>query len=319
MPAQRLSLAAPSAAAAAAPALLLIRFFLAGVVLLDPARADVRDWVSPHHVPNIDTCPGGCAPWTNVSTDPVEQTRIDSFWSSAEAQRSAGSRCAMPAASAGYDLGDGRYIDHIFNSLAGPWCYCVDPIDTVPRLQYCIPDPARPAAVEQLNLQVAAPDVVVASFVTRDTLHTAQTSPPVGQIGSSRADAEKNPVGGISHFYPALSTAEGSNYTLHFIKFGGLVPGQTDTYRVKSGNKDESRAEWSTWHEFRAPRAADQGPTRIGIYGDMGHSQHNPMQNLVDYCHRGDIDTIVHMGDRECTLRLQYFLPETCFLPPQIQ
>ena len=37
---------------------------------------------------------------------PAEQARIDSFWSDPAAQRNAGSRCAMPAASAGYDLGD---------------------------------------------------------------------------------------------------------------------------------------------------------------------------------------------------------------------
>ena len=143
---------------------------------------------------------------------------------------------------------------------------------------------------------------VVASFVTRDTLHVAQTSPPMGQIGNNRADAENNPVPGISHFYPALSAAEDSNYTLHFVKFGGLVPGQTYTYRVRSGNEDKAQQEWSPWHKFRVPRAASHGPTRIGIYGDMGHSLHNPMQNLVDYCNRGEIDTIVHMGDRKSLL-----------------
>ena len=39
------------------------------------------------------------------------------------------------------------------------------------------------------------------------------------------------------------------------------------------------------------------GETRLATYGDMGHSHHNNMQNLLDDCKSGKVDAIVHMGD----------------------
>ena len=36
---------------------------------------------------------------------------------------------------------------------------------------------------------------------------------------------------------------------------------------------------------------------KFAIYGDMGHSKYNPMENLKNACETGKIDFIVHMGD----------------------
>ena len=273
------------------------RGFVAALALFvqsscDFANADVKDFIALNFIPDPSTCPGGCAQWASASDDPKEQERLDSFWKFGKPPASAGNKCAMPAASAGYDLGDGRYIDHIFNSYSGPWCYCSDPVDTSPRLQYCIPDPLRPSFVEQLNLQVAAQDVIVASFVTRDTNETVLAAAATGEIGTSQKDAKV--VTGVSHFYQALASAEKTGYALHFVKFSGLKPGTQYTYRVKSGN---SANLWSDWKMFRAPRSTSESPTVMAVYGDMGHSYHNPMENIQDYCENGDIDAVLHMGD----------------------
>merc|ERR1711871_1445549 len=82
------------------------------------AKADVKDFLASNYIPDSATCPGGCAEWASASDDPKEQARLNSFWKFGKPPPSAGNSCAMPGASAGYDLGDGRYIDHIFNSFA---------------------------------------------------------------------------------------------------------------------------------------------------------------------------------------------------------
>ena len=98
--------------------------------------------------------------------------------------------------------------------------------------------------------------------------------------------------------------------------------------QVKSGGADCS---WSSSLEFRVPRqvsfvvparspsppgcgrrwfsrcshyarvlpchSVQRGPTRIGMYGDMGHSRYNAMGNLAADCAEQRIDLIVHMGD----------------------
>lgn len=257
-------------------------------VMLGVVGADVQDHLVPNFIPDPATCPGGCATWATATSDPVEQARLNSFWADGKPPADAKNTCAMPAASAGYDLGDGVYNDLIFNSFAGPWCYCAKPIDTAPRIQYCKPDPARPSYVEQLNLQVAAEGIIVASFVTRDP---EGVQGAVGEFGKSKDNSIV--VGGVSFFYETVSKSENLNYTLHFVKFAGLEAGEEYTYRVKSGSDTNL---WSEWHKFRVPRSS-KVPTRIAIYGDMGHSWHNPMQNLKKDCEAGIIDTIVHMGD----------------------
>lgn len=157
----------------------------------------------------------------------------------------------MPGASAGLFECDGCTVDKIYNSFAGPWCYCKE---DGRKEQYCTPPTAVP---EQLNLQVAAPDVVVASFVTFETEATPE--PPVAMFGSDQHHLK--PVTGVSHLYQALSTAEHNNYTFHFVRFAGLEPRKTYFYKVKSGNPD---GQWSEVFSFRSLYTS--GPTRIASY-----------------------------------------------------
>ena len=60
--------------------------------------------------------------------------------------------------------------------------------------------------------------------------------------------------------------------------------------KVKSGTSP-----YSARFTFRAPYAS--GATKVAIYGDMGNSVYNNMENLLSDCSRGTIDAIVHMGD----------------------
>jgi hypothetical protein len=194
----------------------------------------------------------------------------------------------MPAVSAGYKECDGCTVDTVWNSFAGPFCYCASPAAGYDNAQYCNPGSVAP---EQINLQVASQDVVVASFVTHDKAMPSASSPPVAMFGETQASSK--PVNGVSHYYKQVSDSEGMNYILHFVKFDSLKPSTTYTYKVKSG---ADGALWSAWFNFTSLGDAT-GPTRIGMYGDMGHSHFNPMANLLADCQAGSIEAIVHMGD----------------------
>lgn len=270
-----------------------------------PALANVRDHLMPNYLPNPITCPGGCANWADAGADPVEQARLDGCWQNGTPPKDAANACAMPGGSAGRDLGDGIYIDLVVNSFAGPWCYCATPAPDSDAEQYCYPGPKTLNNPEQINLQMAKEDVIVVSFVTREESsafgldrYTADhqvpatlPAPSAEFVDLAKGGTTKT-IPGISHYYKALSTAEHQDYVLHFIKFAGLTPNTKYKYRVKSGSND---APFSEWLNFRSPNVA--GPTKLAIYGDMGHSQYNNMENMLDDCNSGVIDFIVHMGD----------------------
>ena len=78
---------------------------------------------------------------------------------------------------------------------------------------------------EQVNLQVADAESVVASFVTRD-LSSVPTSgePFVAYFGDNKDKLTL--VKGVTHHYKKLSKDEGISYSLHFIKFSGLKAGK---------------------------------------------------------------------------------------------
>eukprot|EP00656_Telonema_subtile_P040233 TRINITY_DN452_c0_g1_i1.p1 TRINITY_DN452_c0_g1~~TRINITY_DN452_c0_g1_i1.p1 ORF type:complete len:602 (-),score=155.73 TRINITY_DN452_c0_g1_i1:145-1950(-) len=255
---------------------------LLSLLALALASANVYDVVLPLYQPAAGC---KCASWTSVSSNATEQARIDATWLNGKPPADIGNACAMPGASAGEFECDGCTVDKIYNSFAGPWCYCESQGE-----QYCTPPTSVP---EQINLQVAAPDVVVASFVTFEARPPLPTETPVAMFGSSETDLQ--PVQGVSHLYGHLSQAEHTNYTLHFIKFGDLEPRKNYYYKVKSGLPE---SQWSAVFEFRAPYASSAGgETRIGSYGDMGHSHYNAMGNLKDDCANGKVDAILHMGD----------------------
>ena len=260
-----------------------------GILMPAFCAGNVYDHLMPNYIADTSVCPHGCAQWASATSNATEQAEIDAMWAAGVPPAGAKNICAMPAASAGRDLGDGDYNDIIVNSFAGPWCYCkgVGP-------QYCKLNPKKANVPQQINLQLAKQDVVVVSFVTHEESSQGNFSKPIAEIQPVEGGAPVKRLPGISHFYGALAKAEHQDYTLHFIKLSGLESGKSYRYRVRSGS---FLAPFSEWFTFRATSYAKQKPTRLAIYGDMGHSHHNPMENLGIDCQLQEIDFIVHMGD----------------------
>merc|ERR1719326_1526006 len=124
-------------------------------------------------------------------------------------------------------------MTYINDSYAGPWCFCADGSQA-----YCNP-PSN--VVEQLNLQLAASDVVVASFITYETL---PNKPAMAMLGLSEDSMQ--PVEGVSHKY----TPPGRTYIMHYVPFRNLEPRKQYFYKVKSGS---DATDWSPVSSFRAP------------------------------------------------------------------
>lgn len=259
-------------------------------VCLRVGQANVYDLLMPSYKPDATACPGGCGSWAELKgATAAAKKLVDSAWLAGAPPAAAGAACAMPGASAGEYLCDGCVSDVITNSFSGPWCWCTEPGKGHNQTQYCFPTNFVP---EQINLQVAASNVLVAAFVTHEAEIPSQQTLPVAELteeGSSLVT-----LSGVSHYYKKLSDTEKTVYVLHFVKFGDLKPSTKYTYRVKSG---AAAAVWSDSFTFRSMVAYGTGPTTIAMYGDMGHSRYNNMGNLKDDCAKGVIDAIGHMGD----------------------
>eukprot|EP00039_Didymoeca_costata_P020714 m.342179 g.342179 ORF g.342179 m.342179 type:complete len:577 (+) comp21074_c0_seq1:121-1851(+) len=243
------------------------------------AFSNVYDLTFPKY---ISQCPNGCADWTNVQSPNYNQSFINgTFIDIAAAQP--GTMCAMPGASAGdheCDCSDKSEV--ITDSFAGPWCVCKDPGSDGPFAAYCTPPQSVP---EQINLQLAAPNVSVVSFVTYEKMPSAAPSAVV----SLNADlSEPINLEGIAHELDVNGTNR--TYIFNFIKFAGLKERTVYYYKVKSGT-----SVYSDVFSFRTTYST--GITRIATYGDMGHSHYNCMGNLKAECKAGSIDAILHMGD----------------------
>ena len=258
---------------------------LSALLLLAPlaARSTMYDIVMPAYRP-----PEGCecAAW-NASTA--------ESWAAGAVPDDAGSSCAMPAA-----IVDGKI--GVTTSYSGPWCYCKG--SGAPAT--CLAPESTP---EQINLQLAEPSVVVVGFVTYE--QSVPSDAPMAMFG--RKGGAQKQVTGVSHEYYATWYSPPRNYSMHFVKFSGLQPRASYTYKVHSTltpsvhifstphthraqvRSGASGAPWSSEFTFRAPYPA--GDTKVAIYGDMGHSRYNNMKNLQQDCAAGTIDAIVHMGD----------------------
>jgi len=271
----------------------MISFFVSFVVatqLASFAYADVYDHLIEDWKPDHETCLEGCSDWDKIPTlADLNQSFIDKTWYNGSPPNGAGNKCAMPGGSAGEFECDGCTADTVYNSYAGPWCVCKKPAKGFKHLQYCNAPKNIP---EQVNLQIADDTSVVASFVTREKTYEKGDIKCFAKFGESATNMKV--VSGISHHYEHLSEAEGVNYTLHFIKFGGLTPGKSYFYKVKS-----LASSWSPTFTFRAINLKSP---KFGIYGDMGHSKFNAMGNLLQECASGKIDFIVHMGDHAYNL-----------------
>ena len=247
------------------------------------ALSDTYDTQFPHYAPG---CAHGCASWASAASTNYSQATIDGYFIGGHAAATAaGTDCAMPGAQTGNhecDCGEKDGDLYMVDSYAGPWCFCAGS-DAKPdgTTAYCTP--ARSHA-EQINVQLADATTVVVSFVTYEDV---PSDPPIGMLGLSAA-ALNTTVKGITHHYKP----PGRDYLLHYIKFGNLKPRTNYFYKVKSGS---AACNYSETFSFRSGYTS--GETRLATYGDMGHSHHNNMQNLLDDCRSGKVDAIVHMGD----------------------
>jgi hypothetical protein len=250
--------------------------------VLGSAYANMYDIVLPQY---HSTCKHGCLKWTEAGNgNATEQARINAFWT--DGGKAAGSSCAMPANTAGdheCDCNEKDKATYIEDSYAGPWCYCATPDAGENRSQYCTPSSA---SVEQLNLQIAAVDVVVASFVTYEPLPSAPAEARIRKVGAT----EWTSITGVTHSYETSDKTR--TYMMHYVPIRDLDERTAYEYSVKSGS---AACAWSSTYNFRSIYAT--GVTRIATYGDMGHSHYNNNQNMKVDCAAGAIDAIVHMGD----------------------
>ena len=113
--------------------LLLIRLAcLAGTL------TNVYDVVMPNY---RSSCSNGCLDWSSAATSlppaaKLSQPDIDQMFSAKNGSAAAKDRCAMPGARAGThekDCGLHCYPgtdqwSYIYDSYAGPWCFCKDPV-----------------------------------------------------------------------------------------------------------------------------------------------------------------------------------------------
>ena len=279
-------------------------------------------------------CPQGCAAWGDVEKDGVAnmtQSEVNALFRNGTVHPDAGSQCIMPGASPvhgegrrmltsddeedrwmwdtatkGANCDDATEGKCVLSAAAGPYCLCKNGAAGGKSMGYCTPPMSTP---EQINLQYAAADIVVAAFVTYEK--EPSTKPPSAMFGEAGGKGAKKMLTGVTHWYvePLISyplvngTAKrqnetGRNYSMHFVKFDGLKPGTKYTYKVKSPT-----GTWSEEYTFRSLRPYPE--TKIAMYGDMGFSQYNNMANLLKDCQSGDIDVFAHMGDHAYDLGME--------------
>ena len=268
-------------------------------LLAATASADMIDVVLPRYLPPKE-CISGCAAWSSVPA-------ANALWARGAPPAHASNFCAVPAAAVdepapgaapptmcgGAHLGD-LVCNGSTSSFYGPICACApspsDAPGALPRFATCSAPASYP---EQVNLQIAASTVVVASFVTFD--RELPATPPAIQVRPSGGSAWPTAVvTGVAHRFttsharhsqfcdesmPASMPCLQRNYTMSFVRLSGLVPRQRYEYRVRSGG---NHAPWSDTKSFRM--LYSDGPTRVAIYGDMGLTLHNNIGNLLADC-----------------------------------
>lgn len=171
------------------------------------ALANMYDVVMPKYTPSCECLPWAQAAALNQGLN-LTQTEIDAMFINGSAGASdALDSCAMPGAQSGTHLGDCglhchpevQKFKYMSSSYAGPWCFCKPPgrsgANAPNTSQYCIPATSVP---EQINLQYAAPGVVVVGFVTYEEAPTE--APPQADLTPAKGGASKT-LTGVSHLY----------------------------------------------------------------------------------------------------------------------
>eukprot|EP00658_Telonema_sp_P-2_P008830 TRINITY_DN13341_c0_g1_i2.p1 TRINITY_DN13341_c0_g1~~TRINITY_DN13341_c0_g1_i2.p1 ORF type:complete len:562 (-),score=46.84 TRINITY_DN13341_c0_g1_i2:35-1720(-) len=245
---------------------------LIACLLVGHSAGLMYDLIEPDLMP---TCTSGCAKWSSLNGT------IQSWWSKGVVPGEASNHCAQLALAPGL-LHPTPVLDPTGAGSQGAFCFC----DGTEEYAYCKSPLGRP---EQINLQLAGPDVVVVSFVTFEA--TRPQSAPLARLARLGSGSVLLP--GVTHTY--TSPSGNRTYLFHFVKFSGLEPRTEYSYSVKSGGADTS---WSTSYTFRAPYSSADGlATRVAIFGDMGVYAWNNMENLANDVSSKSIDAVVHMGD----------------------
>ena len=162
-------------------------------------------------------CTDGCAKWADVAGDGVTgvtKNAVAALFANSTIPADVGSTCAMPGSAPVH--GEGRRLlksgdaeDSWMRSLSQaaaetgsvPICFCKNSkTSSSPEkliggvIGYCTPPQSVP---EQINLQFASADIVVAAFVTYEKQQLSD--PPTAMLGEEGATAKK--LTGISHWY----------------------------------------------------------------------------------------------------------------------
>ena len=183
------------------------------------ATADNFDLVEARKLPP-PSCPHGCARWAQLRADGACsdcQPWVDALWSAGSPPPSVGALCANPARAecpeeakhhAPHAL-EPHCSDIVRQGWQGSWCFCKNATTPgTPARGYCVSPPSTP---EQINLQMAASDVVVVAFVTAEKDPLSITAPPRAELSGPasaapavlRAEgrAAKIEVSGVTHHY----------------------------------------------------------------------------------------------------------------------
>ena len=223
--------------------------------MMSVAFADMYDVLLPHYLPPAE-CVHGCAPWSSLPK------HFAQLWAGIGPPPNASNYCAIPAAAVNEpDPGvrasnrcGGRGLGYLVcngstTSFYGPICACEkknNSGDNTPHFATCTAPASYP---EQINLQIAASDTIVASFVTFE--EKIPVAPPVVQLRASGVQGGwPREITGVAHRY-TTSHAEKSqfcdksspsslpclrrHYTMSFVRLAGLLPRTVYEYRVKSG------------------------------------------------------------------------------------
>eukprot|EP01047_Picozoa_sp_COSAG01_P082740 COSAG01_NODE_17024_length_1184_cov_1.425806_1_plen_277_part_10 len=259
------------------------------------SAANQPDVFFPHYSPPAECGAAGCVAWSEVAGS-------GKLWAEGQVPTNASNICAIPGAVVDKAIGGPE------TAAAGPFCYCRD----TKSAHWCMPQMWIP---EQINLQYASQDTVVAAFVTYEPVPPSAMAVAALREAADDTTAAASQLTGVSHwlsFTPLKSgcqkpgTAHGCNhqtsnyslndsqrnYTMHFVKLAGLKPATKYTYKVKSGS---AHGVWSSEYTFRSARPSPQ--TAIAMYGDMAITRYNAVGNLLADCTSGRIDIFVHMGD----------------------
>ena len=216
------------------------------LTLLLTTNALMHDVLAPHKIPGGACANKTCVPWGTLNTT------VNSYWQAGAPIAGAGNQCAQLGNAPGLHQGA---LNPTGLGAEGAFCFC----DEGKTVGYC--ESTASGVPEQINVQIAAPDVVVLSFVTFEG--TAPTRPPQAKVGRSPGSMQLLPAGpgAVTHTY--VSPSGKRTYFMHFVTLRGLQPHGTYYYAARSGG---AGAAWSAAFAFRAGYA--DGPTRIGIFGD---------------------------------------------------